>query len=311
MVFPPDWSGSVSVVEDFDCNVREALDTSEARSTHQPRGLFRFDFTVLAGDKDNQISADMMNACMQFFENLGELPAGCPMWFDAMKLTVAASVSETTLQLDAFENSIFELQPEWVLVWSDYDTWEVFEVSSFNEGANTITTAGNNALGFPAGAYVVPLLFGHIRRATGRSPKDNVSVYGVRFREVFSTIADQSASESTVTTLSTTPGATLSDLITNPDFAYAASLTPLSDLITNASFAYDSAIALLHALGGDASFAYDDSGFVVIYKLSTARKVSVTFSAGSGAGQYGLLSAEHVSVGGPRYNPINEWFIEG
>jgi hypothetical protein len=267
---------------EFDVNVQEALDTSEDRIQRGPRCLYNMKFGVVTVDVDETAYLH------RFLDTLENYPVGCPVWFDAMKLDQPRSAGTITLTTDHMENSLVDIATHYLL-WRDFETWEVVQAASTNQGSNLITTDTVLANSWAAGDLLVPLLFGYMKRDSVAQPTDIQGNFEVKFEERWHGLSSQATGESTVTTDSTPAASKLWELATGFP---GSEETPIP----------------LHVLAG-LPYAHIllPMEFLKLYELSGVAQLVVTSTAISGTDQYGFQAFQTMDEGGPQIvaKPIN------
>lgn len=115
------------------------------RVRNYPRQVFDLFYHIPEGEELRKLEAFLYKWHPQTF--------GVPVWFEAKKLTAAATTGDTTLYLptsyaDFREGSL-------LIVWSDYKTYDALEIGTIN--ANSIVTTSGVTRDYPRGAKVMPL----------------------------------------------------------------------------------------------------------------------------------------------------------
>jgi hypothetical protein len=178
---PPNDKHDVEVRENYRTIVREALDLSEERLQCHQRALYGLSFTVTADGRELQ-------SLRKQFEQAQAKPFGVPIWPHKTMLTAAVAIGGTDLVVDPTEGTLFPVC-DYVLIWSDWETWEVCRLSSaLVDGELTLTDA--TTLTWAAGTslnpvYVLPLFFGEVKRPPAEALNDEVAHVKIEFEEVW------------------------------------------------------------------------------------------------------------------------------
>ena len=266
--FLPQWKDSISLEVENRTDIAEALSTVEERTGLFPRPLYHPSFTI-------QTMLGRESATLRRILDLADaLPIGVPLWMDACKLT--AQPASSTISVDWLANSLFSVIRSCLIV-QDFETFEVFPVSSINEGAKTITLAGTPDSSTPVGTFVVPIVYGLLARGNMVDQSDEIGTFEVKFEETWNGLSDQSQVESGNTD-DPEDHDTLESMMSS-EYVYNASLLATLDQISDATYAYVSA-----------------AGFLVDFGIS---EYNIVTSALSGTDQYGFESMEEQIVDGP------------
>lgn len=179
----PNWKNAVGLRTIFNTLVREALDTSEERQARWPRSLYglRYQTLPLDGQETGYIRRVM--------ELAQALPVIMPVWTDGCRLLANAASGATVLSVDDTDPTLFSVLADYVIVWSDFKTWEVLEVADI--AGDEITLADATTLDWDAGAMVYPILIGYLERNEQRQLTDEHGVHSVAFEERFNSITNQ------------------------------------------------------------------------------------------------------------------------
>ncbi len=178
---PPDWDEAPIVTSRHKTIVAEALDLSEERLGMFPRPLYgiRYQTTTLTARESGYLR--------KLFELSQGLPVGCPFWSDGVALVSDAPTDSVSLTVSSTANRLFSVLNTHALLWLDFETWEVVALAAVL--GDTVTLTSPTVRAFHAGALLLPLAFGHVRRPDGNNLNTETSSVLIEFNEVFSSIA--------------------------------------------------------------------------------------------------------------------------
>jgi hypothetical protein len=178
IIFPhsPNWSQPVEVDRGYADTIGDTISLAEERESHGDVPLLDARFTVLAIDRDEASSL------ARTLERTRALPVGLPIWTEAVSLTSAASVNDTTLAVTSTLKRKFTTVRPFVLLWQDWRTWAIVEVTAI--AANQLTLTAGLLAGWPAGTRVVPVRFGNLAFGGDQAlPTDRMRQFAVDFAE--------------------------------------------------------------------------------------------------------------------------------
>ena len=185
---PPDWSGGVKWRQLYSTIVTESLNGAEERQARFPRALYGLKFRTVG------LTAAETAYLRALIEKPDALPVACPLWPLAARLMADAGAGSTSLTTDATEDCLFEVLSDFALLWADFETWEVVELSSVS--STEITLSAVTARAYSAGALFLPLAYGHAARGNIDQLTDEHGQWDCEFNETFHRLHDQSLSES-------------------------------------------------------------------------------------------------------------------
>jgi hypothetical protein len=190
----PDWQRPATLRIIDRTIVKEALDTSEERIGTRPRPLYGLRYQTFF------LSEQETGYVRRLLELPDNLPFAMPLWLDRLKITVAAAVGAAALTVTSSANSLWDTFDTYALVWTDFDSWEIVEVSSV--AANTITLAEPLINEVDEGAYIVPLMVGWLNRSDKTNLTSDHAIFNVDFEGRFTTFTIQHPSVSLRASLS-------------------------------------------------------------------------------------------------------------
>ncbi len=192
--FRPDESQDIELSAEEQTIVKEALDTSEERLQCRPRPFYGLSYTMKSNDPEE------ISYLRKTFEDAKDKLFACPIWPHKTMLTAAATAGDVLLTVDPMDNLLFTVC-RYVLIWSDFQTWEVAEINPviFSTLVSLVAPLEND---WPAGdvtapVYVLPLFFGSVKRPDTNSFTDQAAQVGFDFSEtyIFPPIAREDGTE--------------------------------------------------------------------------------------------------------------------
>lgn len=173
---PPNWESPPEVGRGYEDNTVATISLAEARDSHGDVPLLDARFSVLALDRDEAASL------ARTLERTRALPVGMPMWTEAVQLTAAAIAGDSVLAVGTTSKRKFTTARPFVLLWQDWRTWAIAEISVLL--ANQITLTSGLLAGWPAGTQVVPVRFGKLALDPEQDlATDRVRGWDVNFEE--------------------------------------------------------------------------------------------------------------------------------
>ncbi len=155
--------------------VREALDTSEERLQTRPRPLYGIKYTTFT------LTEQETGYIRRALELPDGLPFAMPYWPDQVKLSVTAAAGASVLTVESTDDSLWDTFNELAIIWTAFNSWELVSVGSVT--TNTITLDNALAAEWSAGAWVVPIMFGHLKRNDKANITSEHSRFSVDFEE--------------------------------------------------------------------------------------------------------------------------------
>lgn len=176
---PAEWSRAPRVSYHEQTEIVEALSTAEDRFIGRPRPLIHLRYTVQPD------SARELGYLRKTIELAKAAPVGVPLWTELRRLTAAAAIGATAIEHTSREFLSYEGMH--YLVMTDAFTWEVVRgILDFGFEILNLEEALEKA--WPAGAAIVPLLFGYLNRPGARALTDEAGSLEIEFEERFSAL---------------------------------------------------------------------------------------------------------------------------
>lgn len=183
----PNWKNAVNLRTIYNTLVREALDNGEERQTRFPRCLYglRYQTLPLEGQETGYIR--------RVLELAQALPVIMPVWTEGCRLLAEAGIGDSVLSVDDTDPTLFSVLTDYVIIWSDFKTWEVLAVDEIS--GDEITLSDVTTRVWPAGTVIFPILIGYLERNEQRQLTDQHGVHAVSFEERFNGLTYQGTIE--------------------------------------------------------------------------------------------------------------------
>lgn len=203
----PNWDAGLNQKLSYHTIICEALDLSEERFGRYPRCLFGLTYKTLP------LRGQETGYIRQVLELAQEMPLALPVWTEGAKLTADIAAVVTSLPVDDTTVTLFTVLHQFAIIWRDYLTWEIVQVTAVNANSLTITATLS---AWKKGDTVFPLAVGFIPRPAAQQLTDEHGVMQVEFIEKFIAEYDQSIAETSAFAWPTYRGSPVLNLI--PDF---------------------------------------------------------------------------------------------
>lgn len=177
---PPDWSNAVGLRMLDKVLVRESLDVSEERIQTRPRPLYGLRYRTLT------LSEQETGYIRRVLELPDGLPFALPVWPDQVKITAAVESGDVVIPVESTANSLWDTFDELAIVWTAFNTWELISVESV--ATNEIVLDTPLAGDWSSGAFVVPLMVGHLARNEYSNVTSDHATFNVDFQERYFTV---------------------------------------------------------------------------------------------------------------------------
>jgi len=185
----PEWHKGVDTTFCCQTTISESLTGIEERIANLQRPLIKMSFTARNMDWHN--SAFLRTEV----EDRGEHGVAVPVWMDACMLFSGIQANATKIACEA-RNRLFPWF-WWAILWRDQFYWDLVKISTIAAGEVTLDNAYSQHLpkkAYNAGAYLIPLAFGHMTIPQSEYHSADVSDVPIEFEERHGRISQYSAS---------------------------------------------------------------------------------------------------------------------